>query len=339
MKEVLPGIYQITLSLPEFTPDSVNVYLIKTADGYAIIDTGWDSPLSFQSMESQLAEIGAHFKDIKQIIITHGHIDHFGMIVRFKQSHPNTLYMPAGEMELIKIRFTGGDNILPLTDKFLQSHGVPQSELIPPDVILPVPLTLASTSPDVLLQGGEEIIVGEYKLKVINVPGHTPGHIALYEPRRKYLFSGDVLLPTTITNAAMHIQYIQDPFQQYLNSLCILKEMDIDKVLPGHEYIFSGHRQRIEKIFQRYAVKSREVHRALEDGQSKTAYDVSRILSISQRTGISNWPKLSGWDRRFAAMQSIAHLESLRFCHEVHLEIHDRIHYYSLLNAKSVRRV
>jgi glyoxylase-like metal-dependent hydrolase (beta-lactamase superfamily II) len=332
MKEVLPGIYQITLSLPDFSPDSVNIYLIKTEDGYAIVDTGWDSPLSFQSLENQLAEIGAHFTDIKQIIITHCHIDHLGMMVRFKNSHPNILYIPNREIPLIKLRFTGGDQYLPMTDKFLQSHGMPAAELTPPDVTLPVPENLASTQPDVLLEGGEEIITGDYTLKVINTPGHTPGHIALYEPRKKFLFSGDVLLPTIVTNAAVNVQHIPFPLQQYLDSLRKLKELDIDLVLPGHEYPFTDHRKRIEELFRHYEKKSREIRKAMADGQTKTAFEVSKNLSRSERTGIDHWAEMSGWDKRFAVLQSIAHLESLRFSGEVNLEIRDGINYYRLLN-------
>lgn len=332
MNEVLPGIYQITLSLPDFSPDSVNIYLIKAGSGYAIIDTGWDSPLSFQSLENQLAEIGARFTDIKQIIITHCHIDHLGMIVRFKQSHPNTLYIPRREIPLIKIRFTGGDQYLPMTDKFLQSHGTPAAELNPPDVMLPVPDNLALTQPDILLEGGEEIVTGDYTLKVINTPGHTPGHIALYEPRKKLLFSGDVLLPTIATNAAVNVQHTPFPLQQYLDSLNKLKELDIETVLPGHEYPFTNHRKRIDELFRHHERKSKEIRQAIAGGQSKTAYDVSKILSCSPKTGIDHWPELSGWEKRFAILQSIAHLESLRFKGEANLEIREGINYYRLIH-------
>jgi len=132
MKEVLPGIYQMNLTLSGFSPGSVNIYLIKTPDGYTSIDTGWDSPVAVASMEEQLREFGACLADIKQIIVTHCHIDHLGMIVRFKRSFHTRLYLPQNELELMKIRFTGGDNLLPMTYKFLQSHGFPAAELPPP---------------------------------------------------------------------------------------------------------------------------------------------------------------------------------------------------------------
>ena len=155
MKEVLPGIYQITLTLSGFSPGSVNTYLVRDHNHYAIIDTGWDSPPSVESMEAQLSEIGASLADIKQVIITHCHIDHFGLTAKLKKEHQARVYLHQKEMDLIKIRFSGGDNFLPLTDKFLQNHGVPASELPPPEIQIPISNDLISMQADVWLVGGE----------------------------------------------------------------------------------------------------------------------------------------------------------------------------------------
>jgi glyoxylase-like metal-dependent hydrolase (beta-lactamase superfamily II) len=328
MKQVLPGIYQITLTLSGFNPGSVNTYLIETPNGFTSIDTGWDSPPSLQSMQQQLAEIGAGFADIKQVILTHCHIDHMGLVVRLKQSYPVKLYLHEKEIELIKIRFTGGDNFLPLTDKFLQSHGFPAAELTPPEVQLPIPLNLSSIQPDVLLHGDEIIPVGQYNLRVVNTPGHTPGHIALYEPAKKFLFSGDMLLPTIATNAALHVQHIPYPLQKYLDSLRTLRQLDIETVLPGHEHVFFNAHKRIDELIRDHEQKSQKILKVFADGKPKTAYEVSRILAVSARTKTNVWATLTGWDQRFAVLQTIAHLETLRFNHKLDKEATNGIDYY-----------
>ena len=318
----------MTLTLSGFNPGSVNTYLIETPEGLTSIDTGWDSPPSLESMQQQLAEIGAGLADIKQVILTHCHIDHMGLVVRLKQSYPVKLYLHEKELELIKIRFTGGDNFLPLTDKFLQGHGFPAAELTPPEVQLPIPLDLSSVRPDVLLHGDENIQVGQYVLKVVNTPGHTPGHIALYEPSRKFLFSGDMLLPTIATNAALHVQHIAYPLQQYLNSLQTLRRLDIETVLPGHEYVFFNARERIDELIRNHEQKSRQILKVFTGGEPKTAYEVSRILAVSPRTKTNVWATLTGWDRRFAVLQTIAHLETLLFNHQLVKETTNGIIYY-----------
>jgi glyoxylase-like metal-dependent hydrolase (beta-lactamase superfamily II) len=334
MKEILPGIYLMPLTLSGFTPDSVNVYVIQTSEGLICVDTGWDSPPAIASMEKQLAEIGATFSDIKKVLVTHGHIDHMGIMPRLKETYGTKYYLPADEVNLIKVRFTDVDNFVPMTDAFLKTHGFPAEELIPPEMQLPVPLNLSATKPDVLLYPGDEIKVGEYNLTVIGVPGHTPGHIAYYEPVKKIIFSGDMLLPTIATNAAFHVQLLDNPLKLYKDSLLTLKALDIDLVLPGHEYVYSKPYRRIEELIHKQEKKADEVRRAFDDGQVKTAYEVSRYLSRSSRTGLSNWYKMLGWERRFAVLQSVAHLKALKCDGELSLETRGGVNYFQPIALK-----
>jgi glyoxylase-like metal-dependent hydrolase (beta-lactamase superfamily II) len=326
MKEVLPGIYQVPLTLSGFSPDTVNTYLIRDDNGFTMVDTGWDSPPAVESTEKQLAEIGARLSDIHRVIVTHCHIDHFGMSPRLKNDYGTRICIHRHELGLIKIRFTGGDNYLPLTDGFLKSHGVPPDELTPPEFQLPMPRNLASVTPDVLFEGGEEVVVGDYHFRVINTPGHTPGHISFFEYRKRFLFSGDVLLPTIATNPAMHVQHIAFPIQQYLNSLLTLKALDIDQVLPGHEYIFDNHRKRIEELFRHNQEKVSEVRKTYVNEKAKTAYDVAG--EVFHRDTRDFWNKMTGWDKRFAVLQIIARLESLRFDHILDRQSISGIFYY-----------
>ena len=317
MKEILPDIFQINLTLSGFSPNFVNIYLFRTKNGFLSIDTGWDSPPALKSLQDQLAEIGATLSDIKQIIITHGHIDHLGMTLRFRNLNNPRTYIHEKELELIKIRFSGGDNFLPMTDTFLKKHGFPGSELTPPEFQLPIPDDISSIKPDVLLKGGEKISAGQYTLEVIHTPGHTPGHIVLYEPLKKFIISGDMLLPTIATNAAFHVQHIQNPLLKYINSLLELQKLDINLVFPGHEDIYLDPHQRINDLLLDSKNKSNEILQAFVDNELKTAYEVSRILSWSPKNNQSNWNYLTGWDKRFAVLQSIAHLEALTYANKL----------------------
>ncbi len=321
------------LTLSGFDPGSVNLYLIKTPAGLTAIDTGWDMTEAVQSMHLQLAEIGASTLDIKEVILTHFHIDHLGLIPRLKQTQPVKIYLHAKELDIMKIRYTGTDNFLPLTDKFLQTHGFPAAELTPPEFQLPMPDKMDSIVPDVLLHGDEEIPAGEYLFKVINTPGHTPGHIALFEARHKFLVSGDMLLPTIATNAAFHVQHIEYPLQQYLESLKALLNLDFDTVLPGHEYVFNQPHQRILELIKNHEEKAGVIARIFNDSSPRTAYQVSRILSRSARTGISKWGEMTGWEKRFAVLQTIAHLKSLEFSHQLLGSTVDGLHYFRAVDS------
>lgn len=309
MNEVIPGIFQMTLTLSGFNPGSINVYLLEDQHGYTLIDTGWDVPPAVDSMMAQLAEFHIQFSDIKRVLITHSHIDHLGMSARFKEANQATIFYHKNEVRLLEIRFQQGDQYLPLTDSFLKLHGMPEIELTPPEVQLPKLIRLVQ--PDGLLEGGEEIQVGQYNLRVINTPGHTPGHVSYYEPHKKFLISGDILLPTIITNAAIHVQHFPNPLRQHLNSLRQLRELEINQVLPGHEHIFSNHRQRIDELILHHNQKAAEILKMMTEGQNRTVYEISRKLSWTPRTRLTAWNNLTGWDKRFAVLQTIAHLEDL----------------------------
>jgi len=330
MKEILPGIFQLNLPLPGFSPDSMNVYLIKGNEGYIVIDTGWDTPDLLKSFHEQLAERTINIADIKQVLVTHCHVDHMGLICRYKDDNNARLYINKNEIGLINIRFSSGDNYWPLTEQFLQTHGMPAAELTPTKFQLPRIARIPEF--DVLFEGGEEIRVGEYRLKVINTPGHTPGHVSYYEPDRRLLFCGDVLLPTIATNAALHVQHTVNPIKKYLDSLRALKELEIDLVLPGHEYPFSGHRKRIDELIEHNTSKSRNILESFTEPGPKTAYMVSQLLSWSPKTGATSWFKLSDWDKRFAVLQTAAHLEELAFAGKLTRFSTDNVYYYQKVN-------
>jgi glyoxylase-like metal-dependent hydrolase (beta-lactamase superfamily II) len=310
MKEVLPGIYQMTLTLEGFGSGAVNTYLIRDNDGYVIIDTGWDAPEPVNSMETQLATASINFSEIKKVILTHCHIDHLGMADRFKKMNNADIYIHRDELDLIKVRYNSGYDYWNENDKFLRSHGLPESEIGPADshAYLDKPLLFTG----ILLKGGEIISAGEYNLTVIPTPGHTPGHISLYESRNKYLFSGDILLPTILSNAAGHIQHMQSPVKKYLDSLSVLRQLEVDFVLPGHEYIFSNHQKRIDEITHRYQQKIAMAARSFDDNRlTMTAYDVARRLPWTPRIKTVYWDQLNDMNKRFALLQSIALLEEL----------------------------
>jgi glyoxylase-like metal-dependent hydrolase (beta-lactamase superfamily II) len=330
MKEIFPSLFQMPLTLSGFDPGSVNSYIIKTSDGLTAIDTGWDLPEAVDSLESQLSEIGASTRDIREVILTHFHVDHLGMIPRLKKAQNLKVYLHVKDLELMRIRYTGTDNFLPLTDKFLQTHGFPLKELTPPEFQLPIPEHMDSIEPDVLLNGSEELPVGDYTFKVINTPGHTPGHIALFEAKHKFLISGDMLLPTIATNAAFHVQHINYPLQQYLETLNYLKTLDFETVLPGHEYVFHHPHQRIDELIKDHEKKAFVILRTLVDGQARTAFEVSQTLARSSRTGISKWANLNGWEKRFAVLQTVAHLESLEFTHKLETIETDGVRYFKV---------
>ena len=61
MKEIIPGIRQLQLPLPSGAPEYVNIYLIEGDNGYLIVDTGWNTEKTFNSLKRQLTKTEAAF--------------------------------------------------------------------------------------------------------------------------------------------------------------------------------------------------------------------------------------------------------------------------------------
>jgi hydroxyacylglutathione hydrolase len=92
---------------------------------------------------------------------------------------------------------------------------------------------LCTERPDIAVADGQELAVGSLRLRCFHVPGHSPDHLALYEPDYRLLMSGDLLfvgkVGGTATDADARIEW--DSLQRLLRSVA-----DDTTVWPGHDY-------------------------------------------------------------------------------------------------------
>jgi len=331
MKEVIHGIYQLQLPMGDFPPGYTNAYLVQGDNKYLLIDTGWDTKEMLASLKKQLDEIGISFKDIAQIVLTHSHTDHAGMASRLKRLSHAQIYLHKLEADIIKSRFIYTDNLcrdkfLQKTDQLLRTHGMPANELAEPQTLLP--RISLPPFPDITLKGGETISAGPFNFQVLWTPGHSPGHISLYEPTQKILFSGDLILPTITSSVGLHLQHSGNPLDDYLNSLNVIKRLEVNFVLPGHEHPFTNLPQRIEELTQHHKQKNTEILETIANGKPKTAYQISLAMSWLPDTNEVGWHNLSQWEKRFAVLETVAHLESIRASGKVNRASENSAIYY-----------
>lgn len=330
MTEVIPGIYQLQLPLPakDILLGYVNVYLVQGNSGYLLIDTGWNTEEAFISLNKQLAGIGISLEDIAQIVVTHIHPDHYGLAGRLNHLSHIKLYLHELEKGLIKSRYQDMDNLLQQMGRRLHTNGVPPDELpILQTASVGMAKFVAPTLPDIALRGGETISTGSFSFKVLWMPGHSPGHICLYEPAKKVLISGDHILPTITPNIGLHPQSGDNPLGNYINSLDAARQLDVNLILPGHENPFTGLQPRIDELIKHHRQREMEILETLEAKQ-KTAYQISNEISwISDINGVS-WQSLTPLHKRLAILETLAHLELMRFNGEVDKFAKDSIVYY-----------
>lgn len=334
MIKVASGIHQLQIDIPNSTLGHTNSYLVQGRDGHLLIDTGWNSEEAFKSLVGQLGETGTDIKDIRQIVITHSHPDHYGLVGRLREFSPIKISLHQLEKEIIEFRYLKMDEYLRYTSQWLQINGVP-ADLLPTAQTTPpgAGRMLASTLPDItILQEGETVSTGIFNFQVLWTPGHSPGHICLYEPTRKILFSGDLVIPGITPNISLSGPTGANPLYDFFNSLDRVKRLDVELVLPGHPghpQPFTNMSTMIDHVFRHHDFRLGEIIQALAV-QPKTAYEVSLVMTWMLDEGGTTFQNLSLRDKRMAIMEALAHLESLRVDGKVGKYTRDSVVYYHL---------
>ena len=327
MTEVTAGIHRIELpiTMPGSTLAYVNTYLIQGDNGYLLVDTGWNTDASLDSLQNQLAEIGSDIRDITQILVTHVHPDHYGMAGKIMQQSGASLATHDIEKGFIESRYINMDKLLKETAHWLSMHGAPPDNLADMrDASLNITQYVVPTNPDITLHGGETITTGKFTFQVLWTPGHSSGHICLHEPDKKVLVSGDHILPTITPNISKHPQSVENPLGKYLDSLNDLRKLDIQLILPGHGNPFTQLKQRIDELIQHHEQRTSEILTTLRN-HAKTVYEIAQEISWKDYT---NWQDMPFSHQRLAMFETLAHLELMTINGQTGKISRDSIIYY-----------
>ncbi len=304
---VAPGIYRFQIPIPNNPLGFINTYLVQTPVGCLLVDTGWNTQESFDALDEQLSEVGVGWEDLRYIVITHAHPDHYGLVGRLVQHTKAKLVIHEIEQAFLTPRYLESEKLLAEMEHWLRINGVPDEPR--PEMSrasMEVLGLVAVAMPGMTVHGGEHIRLGDFDLEILWTPGHSAGHICLYERECRLLFSGDHVLPKTTPNVSMHVQTVGNPLADYLNALTQVAALPVDLVLPAHGEMFTDLRKRVNEIKNHHEQRKREMLEALANGP-RTAYQVASIISWS--TGGVPWERLQPFLRRMAVTETLAHLE------------------------------
>jgi glyoxylase-like metal-dependent hydrolase (beta-lactamase superfamily II) len=307
-KKIITGIHQLEVPIPYNPLRCTNDYLLQGNDGYMLIDTGVNSDEAQQALTDQLAEIGVSPRDISQIVITHGHRDHYGMVGRMKKITPAKVYLHYLDEQHIFGHEEAINEQQKKTERWLHMNGAPD-DLMPS--FMEGVRFMNLPYPDIKLQGGETLTTGIFNLQVIWTPGHSPGHVCLYEPDQKILFGGDHVLPVITPNISLHFSLAPNPLGDFIASLNRVKQLDVKLVLPAHEQIYTNLPKRVDEILHHHELRNAEILKTMVSGP-KTAYQVASEITWMPELGGATFLNLKPGDKRMATSETMAHLEAMR---------------------------
>ena len=157
------------------------------------------------------------------------------------------------------------------------------------------------------LHEGDVIEVGGFSLEVIDTPGHTFGHISLYDRKRALFIAGDHVLGDITPNIQAWSDE-HDPLDQFLASLRKVSQLDVELCLPGHRSLIEDFAGRIEELDQHHADRAAETVAVLRGGP-KNAYQTAAGMTWDIRA--ETWDDFPIMQRWFATGETIAHLRYL----------------------------
>lgn len=300
-QEILPGLFQIQIPLPETPLGFLNVYLVKGEERSLIIDTGLNRKECLEAMLSGLQQLNVGLDSV-DLFITHHHVDHIGLVSELV-GNDTRVFISQAEVEAVK-----NWNDWSAIAAFTTRHGILVDELKPLFEGDSIYRLRSERLPKLsLLHDKEQFAVGDFRFECLVTPGHSPGHMCLYERSKKILISGDHILEG-ITPIIACLSDDANPLQDYLNSLDRVKSLDVDLVLPAHRQLIDNPVERIAQIKQSHEERLRETLSLLKTAPM-SAYGLAS--KMSWKTNGVSWDLLPTLQRWFATVEVIAHLRYL----------------------------
>jgi glyoxylase-like metal-dependent hydrolase (beta-lactamase superfamily II) len=326
MNEILPNLYNIKVPLPRNPLHFINSYIIKAKDRSLIIDTGMNLKECEDAIRAGLSELGIDLRRAL-VFVTHFHRDHIGLVPHLA-SDTLTVYFNKIEADIVQEYISEGDGRYwwGRHVDFLRTRGFPEEEL----------QNVVETDRDRgyqlkgrldlrIVKEGDYLESGDYSFRCVETPGHSPGHMCLYEPREKILISGDHILGDITPIIALWSDEM-NPLKDYLASLNKIRNLDVEYVLPGHGNTFTNFKARIEELKQHHKTRTSEVLQILRRG-AQNAYQIASQMTWDVT---EPWNRLPSSQRWFACGEALAHLKYLEEKGKVLRHIQNQMILFSL---------
>jgi glyoxylase-like metal-dependent hydrolase (beta-lactamase superfamily II) len=282
---VAEGIHCLAIPTP-FAVGRVNAYLIED-EPLTLIDSGPNSAKALDELEQALAARGHEIEDIELLVVTHQHIDHFGLAaILARRSGAQVAALHGLDRRLANFREEAE-----LDDRYaariMLRHGV-SSDVVTALRAVTTSFRAWGCTVEVTrtLADGEELKLRDRTLRALHRPGHSPTDTVFWDERRALLIAGDHLLGHISSNPllARPLEAEGDydgPRPQslvtYLASMERTRAMELDLVLPGHGEPVRDHVKLIDERRRLHERRAERIRRLLEE-RPRSAYEVAHEM-------------------------------------------------------------
>jgi glyoxylase-like metal-dependent hydrolase (beta-lactamase superfamily II) len=316
-REPAPDVFRLVLPLPFEGLDRVNAYLLADDSGSTLVDCGiWDTGEArdhgWDDLVEALAACGREPTDITRVVITHPHIDHYGMAGRVREETGAQLLMHREARHDLEIYRNPKEAAERIAELFAE-HGVERSAVDELSQFEDWRAFIHSVAEaDVEIDDGTTFEASSRTWEVVHTPGHARSHVCLWSRSDGLLISGDHLLPTITP----HIDYRRgetDPLGDFLASLDKTEALGPKLVLPGHGAPFEEGAERSRIVSRHHDRRLGAIVQIIRN-EAHTANEITDELFGGT---------LLHFQRRLALGEALAHIAYLLKTGEIEAERRD----------------
>jgi glyoxylase-like metal-dependent hydrolase (beta-lactamase superfamily II) len=246
-------------------PNPSNIFVIPDESGFSLIDVGCGGIPGIEHLVSGLNHWGLKLQHLHTVILSHAHPDHMGALGWILESCHPKVREKTFDIALAKkfwALFEPGENLQEFDLlKFFEDSGC----------------AMSAAGQIENIHGGDILDVGNFVFEALHTPGHSPGHISLFERNKRILLPGDLLGGDLLGKGPAWYTPSSGGVVAYLDSLVKLEALNADIVLPSHGQIIETSLAAIEKIRQKLLERESLLRVMLNDG-AKTAIQLTRAL-------------------------------------------------------------
>jgi len=304
VEQVRPGLWSIPVPIPNNPLRYVIVYAFESDQGITLVDAGWNTDDAWQALNDGLGEAGGSMSDVTGVMVTHIHPDHYGLAGRIRETSGAWIGLHPADTAMLEERYVETDDLVSRMSELLAVSGVPAESL--PDLAtasMEIRSLVHMALPDRRVEDGDAIGVPGWDLTAIWTPGHSPGHLCLFDASAGLLLSGDHVLPRISPNISFHSQQFPNPLGDYLESLMRIGRLEPEEVLPAHEYRFRGLRARTDQLIAHHEDRCREIEATLAALPGSSCWDLTIGLTWSRP-----FDEIPSFMQRAANGETLAHL-------------------------------
>lgn len=301
------NIYRIRIDFKGSPLKNLNSYFIegKPGERSLIIDAGFRTEDCMAQISEGLSEL-SYDRDRTDFLCTHLHGDHTGLAP--------LLTGPDSRIFISETDLSFGRNQAPGTAAFDTVSGYYTDEGLPGDLCAEFLSRRKSHVREfdderfTPLPDGAVLSYGGHDLRLLEVPGHSPGNCMFWLEKEKIMFTGDNLLFDISPNISA-VPFFEDALGHYIQSLRVADTFPVELACPAHRETGDYH-ARIRELIAHHEKRLRECYGIVKNEPGLNAYDITKRFRWKIR--YNTWEEFPRTQIYFAMSEALAHLEYLR---------------------------